>query len=281
MPKSLFDQVEKPSKSTKQPELPELQHSGATAGPRGKSLLEQQYEEPYNAWKRSPTPENSDIILSVLRPVTNSALRAFGGPSANSPTLKSQAKVLALEALHSYDPTKAPLKPHIMSRLQRLRRVASQQRQVIRVPEQVSMDQMATEAARKELEETLGREPADTELADYTGLSIKRLTHIRAGIRPVAESTLMRAGQGGEGAGQFDPEVRQLGTRTDEWQELVYSDVDPTNQLIMERVLGMHGHAAQKPSDVAKMLRISPAAVSHRMAQIQKKLDQRDQLGML
>jgi DNA-directed RNA polymerase specialized sigma subunit len=142
------------------------------------------------------------------------------------------------------------------------------------------MDQMQTESARKELEETLAREPSDMELSDYTGLSLKRLAHIRAGARPVAESTLTRSGQGGE-TGQFDPQVRQLGDRPDEWQELVYSDIDPTNQLIMEHVMGMHGHKPKKPSDVAKMLKISPAAVSHRMAQLQKKLDQRDQLGML
>jgi DNA-directed RNA polymerase specialized sigma subunit len=278
---SLFDQVSVPSKSTKQPDLPELQKQPAILpGPKGKSLLEEQFAQPYLAWQRDQSPDNTQAMLNALRPVTNSALRAFGGPSASSPTLRSQAKVLALEALGSYDPAKAPLKAHIMSRLQRLRRVAAQQRQVIRVPEQVAMDQMATEAARKELEESLGREPSDGELADYTGLSAKRLAHIRSGVRPVAESALMRAGQA-EGAGGFEPGVTQLGQRKDEWQELVYSDVDPTNQLIMERVLGMHGHAPGKPSDIAKMLRISPAAVSHRMAQIQKKLDQRDQLGML
>lgn len=277
---SLFDQVGIPSKSTKQPELPELQRSMAPARRPHKSQLEEQYAEPYEAWRRAPTPENAQVLLTALQPVTNSALRAFGGPSATSPTLKSQAKVLTLDALNSYDPDKAPLKAHMMSRLQRLRRVASQQRQVIRVPEQVAMDQMATDAAYKELEEQLGRSPSDNELADYTGLSLKRLQHIRTGVRPIAESTLMRTGTGGE-TGQFEPNVQQLGARPDEWQELVYSDIDPINQTIMERVLGMHGRKPQKPSDVAKMLKISPAAVSHRMAVIQQKLDQRDQLGML
>lgn len=278
---SLFDQVAKPSKSLQQPALPELQQSvAASPAPQGKSLLEEQFAEPYNAWKRAPTPENTQQMLAALRPVTTTALRAFGGPSATSPTLRGHAKVLTLEALESYDPAKAPLKAHMLSRLQRLRRVASQQRQVIRVPEQVAMDQMASEAARKELEEQLAREPSDQELADYTGLSMKRLQHIRSGSRPVAESTLTRAGAGEEG-GRFDPEVRQLGTRPDQWAELVYSDIDKTGQVIMERVLGLHGHAPQKPSEVAKRLKISPAAVSHRMAQIQKKLDQRDELGML
>jgi len=280
MAKSLFNQVAIPSKSTKQPDLPELQRQPAAIPKAGKSLLEEQFAQPYLAWQRTPDPDSTQTLLDALRPVTNSALRAFGGPSATSPTLKSQAKILALDALKSYDETKAPLKAHIMSRLQRLRRVAAQQRQVIHVPEQVSMDQTATEAARKELEEQLEREPSDGELADYTGLSIKRLRHIRTGGRPVAESTIMRAGQE-EGSGGYEPGVRQLGDRKDEWQELVYSDIDPTNQLILERSMGMHGHVPQKPSEIARLLKISPAAVSHRMAQIQQKLDQRDQLGML
>lgn len=264
-----------------QPELPELQQPApAAANQYGKTLLEPQYAEPYANWKRSPTPENAQVMLSALRPVTTTALRAFGGPSATSPTLRGQAKILTLEALDSYDPAKAPLKAHMMSRLQRLRRVASQQRQVIRVPEQVAMDQMATEAARRELEERLAREPSDQELADHTGISIKRLQHIRTGVRPVAESTITRAGESEEG-GRYDPEVRQLGARKDQWAELVYSDIDNIGQTIMERALGLHGHKPQKPSEIAKLLKISPAAVSHRMAQIQKKLDQRDELGML
>lgn len=244
-----------------------------------RNLLEPDFQEPFEAWQQEPSPTNTGAMLRAVDPVINSALRAYAGPSAKSVNLKSQAKMLTADALSSYDPAKGPLKSHLMSRLQRLRRVASQQRQVIRVPEQVALDQMQSEAASKELEEQLGRPPSDQELSDYTGLSVKRLEYIRGSGRPLAESTITRPGE--EGAGGYDPRVRPIQPQNDAWLELVYDDLDKTNQYIMERVLGMHGHERMRPSHVAALLKISPAAVSHRMAQIQQKVDQREELGML
>lgn len=246
---------------------------------QAKNLLEPDYADAYNAWKTDPNKENTRQILTTLEPVIGSALRSYGGPSASSPTLRSQAKLEILDALSSYDPEKAPLKPHLMSRLQRLRRTAAQQRQIVQVPEQVSMHQMQTEQATRELEDRLNRKPSDQELADYTGLSLKRLEYIRSGGRALAESTITRPGE--EGAGQFDPAVTSMGTSADPWVELVYTDMDTTNQYIMEHALGLHGHPPMSNTDIAKALKISPAAVTHRQKHIQSRLDQRHELGVL
>lgn len=242
------------------------------------SLLEPDYQEPYEAWVADPSRANTGQMLRAIDPVLSTAVRAYAGPSARNVTIKSQAKKMAAEALKSYDPARGPLKTHLMSRLQRLRRVASQQRQIIRVPEQVALDQMMSEAAFKELEEKLSRPPSDQELADFTGLSLKRLQYVRGSTRPLAESTITRPGEEGGG---YDPRVRPIEESHDVWLELVYDDLDATNQYIIERVLGLHGHQRTTPSQVAAQLKISPAAVSHRMAQIQQKIDQRDVLGVL
>jgi len=245
---------------------------------QGKSLLEPDFAEPYTAWSADPSKANTGAMLKAVDPVINSAIRAYAGPSAGSPTIRAEARKMAIEALGSYDPVKAPLQSHLMTRLQRLRRIAAQQRQVIRVPEQVALDQMQTEAAYKELEDKLGRPPSDMELANFTGLSVKRIEYIRNSQRPTATSTITRSTDEG---GAYDPSVTQIKPTHDSWMEFVYDDLDETNQFIMERVLGMHGHRQHKPSEVATMLKISPAAVSHRMAQIQSKLDKRDELEMM
>jgi len=241
--------------------------------------LEEDYQAPYAAWLQDPSPANTGQMLRAVDPVLKSAVRSYAGPAARGVTIKSQAKRMAAEAFQSYDPAKGPLKSHLMSRLQRLRRVASRQRQIIRVPEQVALDQMRSERAAKELEEQIGQPPSDQQLADFTGLSLKRLHYIRGSGRPLAESTITRATS--DGGGAYDPRVRPLEENHDVWLELVYDDLDETNQYIIERVLGMHGHPKTRPSQVAAQLKISPAAVSHRMAQIQYKVDQRDVLEML
>jgi DNA-directed RNA polymerase specialized sigma subunit len=242
-------------------------------------MLEDDYRQPFMDWKADPSPTNTGRLLKAVQPVLRTAVRSYAGPSARSANIKSRAKTLAVEAFSSYDPARGALKGHLMSRLQRLRRDASRQRQIIRMPEQAALNQMQAAAASKELEEQLGRPPSDQELADFTGLSTKRLQYIRSGVRPVATSTITRRGE--EGMGGFDPRVRDLQENHDAWLQFVYDDLDPTNQFIMERVLGMNGHPTTPPTRVAQQLRVSPAAVSHRMAHIQKKLDKRDELEML
>jgi len=243
------------------------------------SRLEPDFQEPFTAWQQDPSKENTTTMVTALDPVLRSAVRTYAGPSASSPTIKSHAKRLAIDALGSYDPAKGPMRSHMMSRLQRLRRVSARQRQIISMPEQVGLDQMLMTRATTELEDRLNRAPSDEELSNHTGLSAKRIQYIRTGMRPMATGTITR--MGAEGTGGYDPSVQQLGEEPDSWAELVYSDLEPTNQFIMERVLGMHAHQQMRPGEVARLLKISPAAVSHRMAQIQQKLDRREELAMV
>lgn len=242
------------------------------------TLLEPALEQPFTTWKTDSNRQNTGTLLRALDPLINTALRTYGGPTAQSPAFKAQAKRLALEAMQTYDPSRASVKTHLMSRMQRLRRIAAQQRQIVRLPEQVAMDQMHVDTAARELEDTLGRPPSDAELADYSGLSVKRLAYIRGGKRPVARGSLPLTG---ENEAQMDPGIVQPDAGVDEWSELVYDDQDDINKYIMERTLGMHGRRPTTPSAIAAALKLSPAAISHRMQRIQQQLDKRETLDML
>jgi hypothetical protein len=242
--------------------------------------LEPQYREAFDTWKRLPSPQSSGQLLKTVKPVINTALRTYGGTSF-SPTLRTRAKKLSLEAFNSYDPHKGSMKTHLMSNLQRLRRIQAKSQQIISMPERVAMDRLRTDDAGLELEETLGRPPSDSELADFTGLSTKRLAHIRQAQQPVAEGTLMQPTA--DGAGMFSPASTIPGqtTGSDAWVEFVYGDLNPTDQFVMERAMGLHGHQTIPAQQIAKHLGITPGAISQRMSRIQQLLDQRDEFGVL
>ena len=240
--------------------------------------LEKDYHDAYNAWSADTNSTTSSDLLNKVRPVIDTALQAYGGSSSKSPTLRSKARRLALDSFGSYDPNKGTMKTHLMSQLQGLRRYSQQEQQIISVPEQVAMDLQRTEAAGRELEDRLGRPASDSELADYTGLSVKRLTHIRKARHPVATGTIMQ--ERGD-AGMFMPATRPVKDDSTSWVEFVYSDLNETDQYILERSMGLHGHPALSPGQLAKDLKLSPGAISQRMQKIQNKLDQRDELGML
>jgi DNA-directed RNA polymerase specialized sigma subunit len=243
------------------------------------SMLEKDFKDPYDAWKLDPTPTTTGALLKSVDPVIKSAMRSYGGASQQSPTLRTKARKIAVDSFGTYDPVRGTMKSHLMSRMQSLRRVARKEQQIIQMPEQVSLDLFHTHEAGQELEDKLGRPPSDLELADHTGIPVKRLEYIRQSRQPVAEGTVTQRTE--EGAGGFDPAVQSLTPDDAAWVELVYTDINPTNQFILERTLGLHGHKKINATQIAQQLRISSGAVSQRMQQIQAKLDQRDELGML
>jgi DNA-directed RNA polymerase specialized sigma subunit len=147
------------------------------------------------------------------------------------------------------------------------------------MPEQVALDQMRMNEAITELTDRLGRPPSDRELAEFTGLSTARLEHIRLGQKPVAEGTSTQLSA--EGGGGYDPAVTGLGPDSIAWLDFVYEDLDPVNQYIMERAFGMHGHDKMTPGEIATALKLSPGAISQRMAKIQAEIDDIEDLGML
>jgi len=238
------------------------------------SSLEPKYQAPFDTWKQDPTPKNATMLLDAVEPEVKRGITAHVGKP--NPLIRSRARRMTLKAMESYDHTKgAKLGTHIVNQLQGLKRVSRKQTQVLKVPERVSMDQQRVEAARLELVDRLGRDPSSAEMSDYTGLSRRRLDHIRKFKHPVAEGAVTGP-QGEEGAGGFLPTVASTG---DAWTEVVYSDLDPVNQNILEWTLGLHGQPQLSNQVIARKLRISPGAVSQRKAAIQRVLNREDELS--
>ena len=240
------------------------------------SKLEPEYADAYKAWQTRPDKQTAGRLLDTVDPIVSSAVRSYGGASAKSPTMKSHARSLAVDAFSTYDPTRGSLKSHLYTNLQRLQRISGQEQQIMRMPERVVMQRMELERSGRQLEDKLGRPPSDEELADSTGLSLKRLSHIRLGARPLTEGAVNQASD----EKGFSPRVTER-DGGDAWSEFVYSDMPKINQVIMERAMGLHGHKEQSAIEIARHLNITPAAVSQRMAKIQQQLDRRSELGML
>lgn len=240
------------------------------------SLLEKEFSDPFNSWKAEPSPENSSKLLKAVNPVLTAAIRTYG--TQGSPTLHTRAKILALDAMKRYDPSQAKLRTHLMFQLQGLRRHTAQEQQILSVPEQVGLDINHLRESQNVLSDKLGRDPSDMELADHTGLSIRRLKYIRKYKPSYSESSFHRATD--DGTDLYSPAV---GGRDDptHWQEFVYHDLEPKDQLILEHSIGLFGKPVLSNQAIAKKLRISPGAVSQRRVRIQQKLDQRDELGVI
>lgn len=240
-------------------------------------FLEDEYRPHFEAWKAKPSPASSGALLYALHPVLETAVKSYAQGGQN-PVLKSRAKILALKALESYDPSRAKLRTYLLSQMRGLQRYAAQANQAVRLPERIALGLGHLRDAEKELEDGLGRPPSTQELADHTGMSPRRLAKLR-GVRPgLAEGQLIGSPDDEGDVSQpavVTPRSRQA------WLDFVYGDLHPRDQVIFEHVLGYHGRPVLSKTEIARKLGISAGAVSQRLARIQEKLDMEDRAGGL
>jgi DNA-directed RNA polymerase specialized sigma subunit len=201
---------------------------------------------------------------------------------AASPTLRSKAKALAIGAFKTYDPARAKLKTHLFSQMQGLRRMAAKEEQSVSIPEQILLDQGHLREAEGKLRDELGRDPSDIELADHVGLSPKRISYLRSVKPTLSEGKLTTIDE--EGSSMSIPSVELSKDEQEKinkaWQDFIYADLHPTDQLIMEHTLGLHGKKVLSNKDIARKLALSPGAISQRKARIQELLDRREDTGL-
>lgn len=227
------------------------------------------YDQPYQAWMKQPTPETASAMLKSINPMIDKAVGAH--VKTVDPGVRSRARRIALDSMRTWDPKKSQLQTYLTTQMQALKRYQAQRSPGISIPERISLDKRHLDEAEDELIGKLGRAPTLAELADHTHISPKRIAYVRGAQRPVSEGQMLLATEN-----SLSPAVDQ---ESDSWMELIYQDLDPTNQLIFDWTFGTHGKEPISNQEIARLLRVSPAAVSKRKLFIQKQLDEEDELS--
>ena len=77
-------------------------------------MLEQEYLEPYNAWKTNSTPETRAALSQVMMPAIKHMVSATGG-DPEDPIMLSKARMVAMLSLKNHNPEKAKLNNYLYS----------------------------------------------------------------------------------------------------------------------------------------------------------------------
>jgi len=215
----------------------------------------------YANWTKDKSHDNLKSLIDASKSNINKAVQMYVGH--DDPAARSHAKLLAVKAFKSYDPKKGTqLRTHFLNQLQPLRRFAARRRMVFSVPEGVQQDMAGLNTAKKELFDKLDRDPTDIELADFTGISVPRIRKLRKRKFDSAEGGLVNE------EGEIFQAVTQEPNSLDTWSEFVYHDMNPTDRKIYEWRTGYNGRKMLSNNEIAKKLRLSPGAVSQRVAKI-------------
>jgi DNA-directed RNA polymerase specialized sigma subunit len=250
-------------------------NAALTAATLKDTRLEPEYHDVYMGWKNKPSPTTMGALIKRVNPIIDKGIISYAGGS-KSPTIRSKAKEIVIDSMGDYDPRQARLQSYLLTQLQGLQRYKGQQINVISVPERVLLDRRRIEAAEADLRDSLGREPSDRELADHTGLSLKRIEYVRSYRPSSSEGAILENMSGEDGEPAEGPAVVYDDDAA--WVEFVYHDLNEVDQTIMEYMLGLHGSPQLSVTEIANKLGITPGAVSQRTKKIQDLLDQREEL---
>jgi DNA-directed RNA polymerase specialized sigma subunit len=238
-------------------------------------LLEDNFREPYTAWKKQQGPETNRAILTALAPTIEGAIRTHVGPP--NPLLTSRARVMTLQGLPAYDPKRGRLSSYTYNHLLGLKRANRQQTQILKVPERVVLDKYSLDSAEAELRAVLGTEPTDQQLADHTGFSPRRMAKIRKHQSGIAEGYM---DESPDGAHDVFGGVQLLGKKDRSiWADVIYDELDDYHKKIMELAFGLNGRRPLPNHVIADKMSRSPGAISQAKLRIQKMLDQEQELS--
>lgn len=219
----------------------------------------------FSAWQKSPGPETIAPIMAAAEPEIRKSLAAYG--MADDPVMVSKARALAVKSFSRFDPAKSSLRTFVGQQMQGLRRL-SLEMQPIRIPEKAYYDHRAIRSAEEELQSELGRAPTVQEISDRSRLSIRRISKLRSGFRPVRAEESARST---DDSGKEESIGYESASPDELFQESFYAGItDPVDRLIFESFTGFGGKPAASMTEVAKRAGVSNAAISQRAARLTK-----------
>jgi DNA-directed RNA polymerase specialized sigma subunit len=125
----------------------------------------------YNHWKQTGDKASLGLLMKQLHPVIYSQVERVSGTLPKA-ALSAEAKNWTIKAIDSYDPSKgASLSTHVLNYLPKIRRLNYKYQNSARLPENLQLQYTNFQTGVSHLQETLGREPNDEEIAKHLGWS--------------------------------------------------------------------------------------------------------------
>lgn len=232
----------------------------------------------YVTWARDPSPVNMRAVMGKANRTIDSALTSYAPNSA--PAVRSKAKILLKKAIETYDSSQSRLRTHIYNQLRPLGREANSYA-TLHVPERVSQDLSYLNEWTQKFKEEKGHDPSDTDLADFSKLSKKRIAHIRRYDKnQVFEGTIIGSGSQGDEDTGMGTEGLRIQEAANLWEDYVYEGLSKQDKLLYDLKMGKGSAIPRSVNEIAQRLKITPSAVSQRLKNIAKKIQEGAELGL-
>ena len=234
-------------------------------------------EDAYKKWQADQTPESLAAVISELEPSINAEIHRYAGPK---PLLRGQAKQLAIGAIRSYDPAQgAQLRSWVTTQLQPLSRYSASLKPV-KIPEVAARQAAEINRLETELADELGYNPSVEELADKSGISVRRIQKLKQMVRPVVAEGTLQSTDTDEGPVGLNPAVDTVRSMSGV-EEAAYESLSPRDKQIFDMKTGKHGQKLLSNQEIATRLGVTPALISQRTQTIAQTIQRLNETGLL
>lgn len=232
----------------------------------------------FDLWNKEQTPANTSALISSLQPSIRKSVMKYVG--TDDPVTMAQAKRLVIEALPRYDARQAQIETFIDRQIQPIMRWHSRRKSTVKLPDKMKLYASAIGNATRELEREYGRPPSSRQIADRTGLPLKRIEEVRKFDKALLSGSYEVGSDDGDDIVTIeDQAVIDDQAAANAWLQYVHDDLSSIDQAILEHTTGLNGADVLSNTALAKKLKLSPGAISQRKARIQALLDREDELS--
>jgi len=220
-------------------------------------------EKYWENWRKDPSPQNLSNAVRQFNGLIDSSISSQS--TVNKSLLKSKAKILAADAIKTYDPSKGTkLSTHVYNYLRPIQRSARDMTEVSPLSRYYSDEAAQFVKFNQDFLEENGREADDSEIMDGLGINTKRLAKLNKLVKyEVPEGQLV---------GSIEQEEDKGSENLNLWTEYVYNDLNTLDKKILDYKIGRNGHPTLSNEDIAAKLKIGPVDVSIRSQKIAEKI---------
>ena len=204
----------------------------------------------WKSWQDSPTQSTLAPLLKQMTPVIEKEVNRWSGGSVAQESLRVEAKLLALNAFNSFDPSKSALNTHVTNQLKGLSRVVYTHTSPARMPEHRTIKAKTFIDAEERLREKNNRDPTNEELSQELAWSPAEVGRFRMEQRTAFSTS--------------QPIPYGFGTEDESGLlDFVYYDLNPIDQTVFEHTTGYGGAAMLPTKDLVNKTGLTPGQISH------------------
>ena len=228
--------------------------------------------ELWQDWSENKNKKSRDKLVTSLAPLLTKEVNKYNGSPLPRTAIETEAKVLALKAFDSYDPSKAQLNTHVTNHLKHLQRYVLTYQNIGKIPEHRGIAIGKYKTIRENLTEDLEREPTEVELADALQWSPAEVERMQAELRNDLNIMSKDDDTGDEMGGFFDYSAYGTKGSLKESIEFVYFDSSAEDKKIMEYAFGIGGKQILAPKEIAEKLHKPEAHIKMRFKRIAQEI---------